>query len=365
MGNKDTILIVEDKKTNVDILVEAFADEYEITVALDGEKALKAVQTKLPDLILLDIIMKELNGYQVCQKLKSDPKTSDIPVIFVTAMDQEANEKKGLDVGGIDYITKPFNIPIVKARVKNHLELKNIKEKLKNKNHNLEQEVKERTRMLESTQDVTIQSLAYLAETRDNETGEHIIRTKKYVKLLAEFLKDHQRFSDYLTEENIEWIYKTAPLHDIGKVGIPDRILYKEGKLNKEEFAIIKKHTCYGREAIEKAEQNLGSNSFLKFARQIVGSHHEKWDGSGYPEGLKKEEIPIAARLMAVADVYDALVNKRVYKPAFKHQKAVKIITQGDGRTLPEHFDPAVLDAFVHLQDKFKKIAVASSNKSE
>lgn len=168
--------------------------------------------------------MKDLNGYQVCQKLKSDPRTSDIPVIFVTAMDQEANE-----------------------------------------------------------------------------TGEHIIRTKKYVKLLAEYLKDHQRFSDYLTDENIEWIFKTALLHDIGKVGIPDRILYKEGKLNKEEFAIIKKHTCYGREAIEKAEQNLGSNSFLKFARQIVGSHHEKWDGSGYPEGLKKEEIPIAARLMTIA----------------------------------------------------------------
>jgi len=356
--NKDTILIVEDEKANIDILLEAFADDYEIMVALDGKQALEAVQSKLPDLILLDIMMKELTGYQVCKKLKADPRTVDIPVIFVTSMDQDADEKKGLEVGAIDYITKPFNLPIVKTRVKNHLELKNAKEKLKNQNYNLEQQVRERTKKLELTQDVAIQSLAYLAETRDDETGEHIMRTKKYVKVLAEFLKDEPRFADYLTEKNIEWIYKTAPLHDIGKVGIPDRILYKEGKLNPKEFAIIKKHPVYGREAIEKAEQNLGSNSFLKFARQIVGTHHEKWDGSGYPQGLEKEEIPIPGRLMAIADVYDALVNKRVYKPAYNHQRAVEIITRGDGRTLPEHFDPAVLDAFINLEDKFKRIAV-------
>lgn len=357
MKNKDTILIVEDEKINIDILLEAFNGDYEIMVALNGKQALKAIESKLPDLILLDIVMKELTGYQVCQKLKENPKTAEIPVIFVTSMDQDSDEQKGLAIGAIDYITKPFNLPIVKTRVKNHLELKKAKEKLKDKNYNLEQKVKERTEQLELIQDVAIQSLADLAETRDDETGAHIMRTKKYVKALAEFLQNHPRFSHCLTDKNIEWIYKTAPLHDIGKVGIPDKILYKKGPLTDTEFAIIKKHPAYGKIAIERAEKNLGTNSFLRFARQIIGTHHEKWDGSGYPKGLKKEEIPIAGRLMAIADVYDALANKRVYKEAYSHQRAIEIITKGDGRTKPEHFDPAVLDAFINLEAKFKEIA--------
>ncbi|MGM0501954.1 MAG: HD domain-containing phosphohydrolase [Bacillota bacterium] len=352
-----TIMIVEDEKANVDILLEAFKDEYQVMVALDGETALKAVTSNPPDLILLDIMLPGMNGYQVCKKIKSNSKTSAIPIIFATTMNQNTDERKGLELGAIDYITKPFNIPIVKARVENHLELKKAKEKLKNKNYNLEQKIKERTKKLEETQEVAIESLAALAETRDNETGQHIMRTKKYVKLLAEFLQDHPRFRDYLTTERIEWVYKTAPLHDIGKVGVPDKILYKEGKLTAEEFEVIKKHPTYGEEAIENAENNLGNNSFLTVAQEIVATHHEKWDGSGYPKGLQGEEIPIGGRLMAIADVYDALVNKRVYKPAFSHQRAVEIITEGDGRTSPQHFDPAVLNAFISLQDKFEKIA--------
>ena len=221
----------------------------------------------------------KMNGYQVCEKLKSNPRTAEIPIIFVTAMSENTNERRGLELGVIDYITKPFNLPIVKTRVKNHLELKKVKEKLSNQNHILEEKVKERTKELELTQEMAIQSLAALAETRDDETGNHIIRTKKYVKLLAEFLKDNPRFSEYL-EKNWEWVYKTAPLHDIGKVGIPDKILYKKDSVTKTEFEIIKRHTIYGKNAIEEAEKNLGSNSFLKVAHQIVATHHEKWDGS-------------------------------------------------------------------------------------
>ena len=357
MENEKTIMIVEDEKANIDILLEAFKDQYQVMVALNGKTALKAIKSNQPDLILLDIMLPKLNGYQVCKRLKNNPKTAAIPIIFVTSMTEDTDERKGLELGAIDYITKPFNIPIVKARVENHLELKKAKEKLKDQNYILEQKVQERTKKLEQTQEVTIQSLAALAETRDDETGEHIIRTKRYVKLLANFLKDHPRFSNYLTAESIEWVYKTAPLHDIGKVGIPDRILYKEGKLNKKEFEIIKKHPAYGENAIKNAQENLGSNSFLKFAKEIVATHHEKWDGSGYPRGLKEEEIPIAGRLMAIADVYDALVNRRVYKPAFSHQQAFEIITEGDGRTDPEHFDPDVLDAFIQLEGQFAKIA--------
>ena len=359
--NEETIMIIEDEKSNVDILLETFKDDYQVMVALDGETALKAIESNQPDLILLDIMLPQMNGYQVCKELKNNPNTADIPIIFATAMSENNNEQKGLELGAIDYITKPFNIPIVKARVENHLELKQAKERLKNQNHILEQKVQARTEKLSQTQEVAIQSLAALAETRDDETGQHIMRTKQYVKLLAEYLQDNPRFSDYLTDKNIEWVYKTAPLHDIGKVGVPDKILYKEGKLTAEEFEIIKKHPTYGKNAIEEAEENLGSNSFLKFAREIVATHHEKWDGSGYPQGLKGEEIPIGGRLMAIADVYDALVNRRVYKPAYSHKRAVQIITEGDGRTIPEHFDPDVLDAFINLKDKFKKIATSFS----
>mgnify|MGYP006280819943 CR=1 FL=1 len=358
---EETIMIIEDEKTNVDILLEAFKDDYQVMVALDGETALEAIKSNHPDLILLDIMLPKINGYQVCRRLKNDSRTAEIPVIFATAMSENTNERKGLELGAIDYITKPFNIPIVKARVENHLELKKAKEQLQNQNHILEEKVQQRTEKLTQAQEVTIQSLAALAETRDDETGQHIIRTKKYVKLLAEYLQDNPRFSNYLTNENIDWVYKTAPLHDIGKVGIPDKILYKKGKLTKKEFEIIKQHPTYGRKAIEKAEKNLGSNTFLKFAREIVATHHEKWDGSGYPDGLEGEEIPIPGRLMALADVYDALVNRRVYKPAFSHPKAVKIITEGDGRTMPDHFDPDVLDAFVNLKDQFKRIATTFS----
>jgi len=358
---KANILVVDDTETNIDILVDALDKDYEVSVAMDGLGALEAVAANPPDLILLDIMMPGMDGYEVCQKLKSDSATIEIPVIFLTALTELESKTKGFKLGAVDYITKPFEILEVKARVNTHLTLKEAKEFLRNQNAILEQKVEERTLELALTQDVTIHSLASLAETRDNETGGHIRRTQNYVKALAEELKNHPKFSQVLDEQTIALLHKSAPLHDIGKVGVPDSILLKPGKLLPEEFEEMKKHTVYGRDAILTAEKSLGSNSFLHFAREIAHTHQEKWDGSGYPQGLKGEEIPVSGRLMAVADVYDALISKRVYKPPFPHSKAVLIIEEGKGK----HFDPHMVDAFLPIKERFKTIALGHCDHEE
>jgi putative two-component system response regulator len=300
-------------------------------------------------------MMPDLDGIEVCRRLKDDPRTRHIPVIFLTAMSKSDDERIGLEAGAVDYITKPISPPILLARVKTHLQLKAGQDFLKDKNAYLENEVIRRTREVQAIQDVTIFTMASLAETRDNETGNHIRRTQHYVKALAIKLRDHPRFAGYFTDHVIELLYKSAPLHDIGKVGIPDKILLKPGKLTPEEFEIMKTHTTLGRDAIEHAERQLGTPvEFLKLAKEIALSHQEKWDGSGYPEGLAGEAIPVSARLMAVADVYDALISRRVYKPPFTHDRAVEMIAEGRGR----HFDPDVADAFLEIREEFRTIAL-------
>jgi putative two-component system response regulator len=216
----------------------------------------------------------------------------------------------------------------------------------------LEELVKERTMQLELTQEVTIESMGTLAEYRDPETGGHIKRTRHYVKALAKHLQNHPKFKDFLTDAVVDLLYKSAPLHDIGKVGVKDSILLKPGKITDEEFNEMKKHAAYGRDVIAIQEEKLGEDSFLHHAGLIAGSHHEKWDGSGYPDGLAGDDIPIEGRLMAIADVYDALISRRVYKPPFPHEKAVAIIAEGKGR----HFDPDMVDAFLALEDTFRQI---------
>jgi putative two-component system response regulator len=348
-----TILIVDDMETNIEILRETLGDLYNVSVAMDGQSALKNIPIVQPDLILLDIMMPQIDGYEVCRQLKSDEETQKIPIIFITAMSNIADEHKGLELGAIDYITKPISMPIVRARVRNHLELKLAKEELENQNVLLEQRVQERTQELSVTQDVTIQSLASLAETRDNETGGHIQRTQHYIKALAEYLDQSGRFGDFFTPDTMRLLFKSSPLHDIGKVGVADAILLKPGRLTPEEFEKMKRHTEYGHDALLEAEKGLGSNSFLRFAREIAYTHHEKWDGSGYPRGLSQKEIPLSGRLMAIADVYDALISRRVYKPPFSHAKACDIIA--DGRD--SHFDPDLVDAFLARKDTFMHIA--------
>ena len=354
--NKPTILVVDDTPDNLSLMMELLKGVYQVKLANGGERALKlAAQLPPPDLILLDIMMPDMDGFTVCQKLKENPQTRDIPVIFLTAKAEVEDERKGLEIGAVDYITKPISPPIVLARVKNHLALKAHADFLRDKNEFLETEVDKRTSEVVAIQDVTILAMASLAETRDSDTGNHIRRTQLYVKALAKYLATQQKFAALLTDSYIQMLFKSAPLHDIGKVGIPDRILLKPGRLTPEEFEVMKLHTTLGHDAIEQAEKQLGMQvGFLSMAKDIALSHQEKWDGSGYPHGLKGEAIPFSARLMAVADVYDALISRRVYKEGMPHASAVKIIQEGRA----SHFDPDVADAFMALQDEFQAIAL-------
>lgn len=352
---KPTILIVDDTPDNITLLTSLLGDQYKNKVATNGVKALKIAMTNPPpDLILLDIMMPEMDGYEVCRQLKLDHVTKDIPVIFLTAKTQEGDETKGFELGAVDYITKPIVPPILMARVHAHLALQAARKSLEQQNEILEEQVDHRTRQLANLQDSIIIAMASLAETRDNETGHHIRRTQHYVKELAMCLRRRENYAEALTDKYIELSYKSAPLHDIGKVGVPDRILLKPGPLTPDEFEEMKKHTTYGRDTILEAEKSMAEpQSFLELAREIAYSHHEKWDGTGYPQGLKGTDIPLCARLMALADVYDALISKRVYKAPMPHEEAVAIIMKGRG----QHFDPEVLDAFLEVQDKFAAIA--------
>lgn len=351
---RPTILLADDVPENISIMVALLRERYRIRVAVSGEAAVQLALRAPPDLILLDVSMPGMDGYSACRELKRHAATADIPVIFLTSRTGEHDETHGFQVGAVDYIMKPVSPLVVHARIANHLTLKNARDFLRDKSAYLEQEVQRRTRELSQIQDATIVAMASLAETRDNETGNHIRRTQHYVRRLARALQSHPRFRDHLDDDTIELLFKSAPLHDIGKVGIPDRILLKPGKLTVEEFEIMKTHTTLGRDTIASAEVQVGSpNSFLRIAREIAHHHQEKWDGSGYPDGLVAEAIPVSARLMAVADVYDALISRRVYKPAFPHEKAVRIITEGRGT----HFDPDMVDAFLTIADDFDDIA--------
>lgn len=358
-NDKAKILVVDDEKFFIDVAVELLNSDYKVSVAKDGEQALRRATTMpLPDLILLDIMMPDMDGYEVCKQLKQNPLTREIPVIFLTVKSEVADEVKGFELGAVDYILKPISPPIVKARVATHLALNRARRQLADQNQLLEVKVKERTEELNRTKDVAIYCMASLAETRDAETGKHILRTQNYVRILAQGLKNHPRFSGYLNDEIIEMLYKTSPLHDIGKVGVPDQILLKPGKLTPDEWQEMKKHTIYGHEALLRAEQELGTTDFLQMAREIAYTHHEWWDGNGYPRGLKGDKIPVSGRLMAVADVYDALISYRVYKKPCPHKEAVETIRQASG----SHFDPDIVEQFLALQEEFHRIATEHSD---
>jgi len=360
-SNRDrpTILIVDDTPDNIMLLSRLLKDRYNTKVANNGSLALQIAQaTPGLELILLDVMMPGLDGYETCRQLKANPVTADIPVIFLTAKSQVEDEAMGLALGAVDYIAKPVSPPILFARVATQLTLLDARRQLKEHNDNLEKLVQDRTAQLALMQEAIIMAMASLADRRDNavvQAGDnHIRRTQHYVRALAQHLQGHPRFAAELSDENIDLLYRSAPLHDIGKVGIPDRILQKPGLLDREEFEVMKLHAVYGRDTIMLVEKHIGgTNGFLMFAREIAHSHQEKWDGSGYPERLAGDRIPLSARLMAVADVYDALISRRVYKPSFTHQQALDVMRKGRGT----HFDPDVLDAFFEIEDRFAAIA--------
>lgn len=367
---RKTVLIIDDTPDNLTLMSNLLEEDYLVKVANNGLRGLKIAQSdNPPDIILLDIMMPEMDGYEVCRVLKESDRTRDIPVIFLTARITVEDESKAFALGAVDYITKPISPPVVQARLKAQLQLKEtadfLKEKatfLKDKADYLEQEVSSRTLEVAAIQDVTILAMASLAETRDSDTGNHIRRTQYYVEALAIRLRDHPRFAHYLNDHTIRTLFKSAPLHDIGKVGIPDRILLKPGRFEPHEMEIMKTHTTLGRDAIQHAEDTLGIEvAFLKTAKEIAYGHQEKWDGSGYPLGLSRDDIPISARLMAVADVYDALISRRVYKDGMPHEKAMQIISEGKGK----HFDPDMVDAFLELHEEFRAIAQRFSDSDE
>ncbi|MGG5870578.1 response regulator [Pseudomonas peli] len=351
---KATLLVVDDVPANLHLMSELLRPHYQLRVASGGEKALQIARQSPPDLILLDVMMPDMDGYEVCRQLQANPLTQDIPVLFLTAKDQAEDQRHGLELGATDYLSKPFEPTVLLARVRSQLRLKAASDQLRLRNAHLDEEVAQRTRELQAVHDVTILALASLAETRDNETGNHLRRTQNYVRVLAQRLSEQPRFAAQLDEQSIELLYKSAPLHDIGKVGIPDHILLKPGRFEPHEFEVMKHHPRLGYQALVHAEEMLGMPvPFLRIAKEIALCHHEKWDGSGYPQGLSGEEIPLSARLMAIADVYDAVISRRVYKPEMPHEKAVAIIREGRGG----HFDPAVVDAFLSLELEFQDIA--------
>ena len=358
-----TILIVDDQPENLLILEDLLGERYRVHTAGNGEEALRVLETESAvDLILMDVMMPVLDGFEACERIKQTELVKDIPLLFLTSLESAADEAHGLSLGAEDFIHKPFSAPVVLARVRNHLQLSHARRRLRLQNEDLERQVRERTgeviaksEQLTLTQGAIITALCSLAEVRDNETGNHIRRTQSYVRLLAESLREHPRFCDELSDHNIKQMYTSAPLHDIGKVAIPDHILLKPGKLTAEEWDVMRTHCRHGRDAILEAERELGQgdDSFLRYAREIAYGHHERWDGKGYPEGLEGDAIPLSARLMAVADVYDALISRRTYKEPFSHARAVEIIAESRGN----HFDPDVTDAMLTNAERFREIA--------
>ncbi len=363
---RPTLLVVDDEPMNIAVLSRLLNPTYRVLGARTGASALQLVESQAPDLILLDVMMPDLDGYAVLSALQAHPASAGIPVIFVTAMDSEGDEERGLTLGAVDYISKPVQPAVVRARVRTQLELKHARDQLAQQNRRLEGELEQHMREALIAQDLTLCAMAELAETRDNETGNHILRTQSYVEALGRRLQRHPDYAAQLGEADLMRIVKAAPMHDVGKIGIRDDILLKPDKLTPDEFEIMKSHARIGGETLAKAIRKAmtlhetsedaplpESVRFLEVARLIALHHHEKWDGTGYPEGLVGVAIPLPARLMALADVFDALTMRRVYKAAWSLDEATRYIVSQSGR----HFDPHIVASFVDIQDEFAAIS--------
>jgi putative two-component system response regulator len=354
--HQPSILIVDDRLANLQVLSGMLKQQgYTVRAASTGPLALEAAKADPPDLILLDINMPEMNGYDVCTQLKADGHLQSIPVIFLSALAELSDKMKAFAVGGVDYIIKPFQFEEVQARVKTHLTLRRLQFQLEQHNHQLEALVQAQVREITESQMATIFALAKLTESRDDDTGVHLEHAQECCKLLAERLSAETTYCAQIDTAFIANLYHASPLHDIGKVGITDTILRKPGKLTLEEIELMKQHTVIGAQTLAADRDRYPRNAFINMGIAIARSHHEQWDGSGYPDGLTGENIPLAARIMAVADVYDALRSKRCYKEAFTHELSRDIILQGRGT----QFDPAVVDAFIAIEHEINGIRTA------
>ena len=354
------IFLVDDNILFLNAGKTALQEKYTVITIPSGEKLMMLLKSNKPDLILLDIEMPGMNGYDVINELKSNPETEEIPVIFLTGKHEIEHELMGLSLGAVDYITKPFTLPLLLKRVELHLLLKAQKEELRQFNNNLLDMVEERTKDIAALQNAILMWSAEVIEYRDEETGRHVERVQKYLSAMLGAMAKTERYSDEIAQWDEGALLKSAVLHDIGKIKISDGILLKAGLLTDEERADMQRHTTFGKMLLESLQEKVPNQTFLEYAKILAHSHHEKWDGTGYPDKLKGEEIPLQARMMAFADVYDALISDRPYKRAFSHEEAMSIISEGSGT----QFDPNLTALFIGISDQVRAIGSAGGNLS-
>jgi putative two-component system response regulator len=356
-NEKILIIMVDDNPANLRIGKNVLTEKYSVATAPSAEKLFNLLETNFPAMILLDVDMPEMSGYEAIKILKSKPETFAIPVIFLTARTESDDELAGLSLGAIDYITKPFQPPLLLKRIEVHLLVEAQRKKLEKQaaelqdfNDNLQRMVDEKTENVINLQNAMLKTIAELVECRDDTTGGHIERTQKGIKILVEAMAKNNVYSEETKEWNIDLLLQSCQLHDVGKISINDNILKKPGNLDEEEFRNMKNHVIFGEQIIEKIEALAKESDFLRYAKIFAAYHHEKWDGTGYHLGLRENEIPLLGRIMAIADVYDALVSARPYKKAFTHDEAVEIIAKGSGT----QFDPALVELFIQSAEQFK-----------
>jgi putative two-component system response regulator len=352
-NGRQIIFLVDDNMTNLTTGKTMLKEHYDIFSIPSGVKLFEILEKVTPDLILLDIEMPGMNGYEAIQKLKGEKKTREIPVVFLSARNDSGSELEGLNLGAIDYISKPFSPPLLLKRIENHLLMRNQQTALRDYNENLKEMVQQRTRQVVELQNSILNTVTEMVEFRDDITGGHIERTQNYLKLLVDKLLSERIYWEEVSAWNLEFLVPSAQLHDVGKIAISDAILNKPGKLSSEEFEIMKRHASIGEKAIEGIMKKNSDNDFLYHAKIFAGTHHEKWDGSGYPRGLKNSIIPLQGRLMAIADVYDALIAVRPYKQPLSPREAERIIIEGKEK----HFDPVLVELFQDLASQFARIA--------
>jgi putative two-component system response regulator len=355
-----SVLVVDDSEMNRDLLLRRLKKMgLNISQACNGEEALEALDQYEFDLVLLDIMMPVMDGYETLERMRQNPNTQKIPVIMITALDDVESAVKCIDMGAVDYVTKPFNPVLLQSRVSASLERKHLHDMEENRriqvelnNEYLSEQVREKVLEISRSQLAAIFAMSKLAESRDPETGEHLERMREYCKLLSEQLSRMPKYRSVIDREFVDSIYAASPLHDIGKVGVDDSVLLKPGKLTEEEWVQMKLHPVIGAETLREVDRQHPGNAFILTGIEIAESHHEKWNGTGYPHGLSGETIPLSARILALGDVYDALTSKRCYKDAFSHEKSVNIILEGNG----SHFDPDVVLAFQETELEFQRI---------